>query len=45
MTNDLSGKRLLQNLAFQMGTLGRHVVSSACLQTLTEGARHGKIAE
>jgi len=28
-----------------MGTLGRHVVSSACLQTLTEGAEHGKIIE
>ena len=42
MTSDLSGKRLLQNPAFQMETLGRHVVSSACLQTPIARAGHGR---
>lgn len=40
MMSDLSGKPLLQTLAFQMGTLGRHAVSTVCLRTPIAGARY-----
>lgn len=43
MMNDPSGKPLPQNLAFQMGTLGRHAVSSVCLRTPIAEARYEEL--